>query len=271
MMITWASYAQEIGFSLQSPNQQLIENAAVKGLFVVKQEYILKDTVSVNPKSYGRNGNPYFGIGYGLGAIVNGSMIVDSEITTPWNSDANYAEQRGDKKKRPQLSKRYYRNINQRQYTAIPLQTSVATDSEDYVYAFTDSTFIKGFTMDVTGNEKDGWVIVLSGEESQIDTLTNFQTNIYRAKVNFANEDKYEMKKIPINKKLLGGFYIVPFYPNVGEIQFLIGGLIKEIDDKWYIIPFNTRSAATSILTPIEEPQHVATKENKSPSKKKKK
>ena len=52
-LVCQLSYAQM--FSLQSDNQELIKNAFANGLYVVKQEYILQDTTTINPKKYGRH------------------------------------------------------------------------------------------------------------------------------------------------------------------------------------------------------------------------
>lgn len=248
---TWCS-AQNLDFNFQSPNQQIIEEVVSKGLYIVKQEYILKDTTAKNPKSYGRMGNSFFSVSYCLGLVVDSMIITDQKILTPWINDRNYDEYRNDRTKKPEISKQYYRKFNQSIYTLKAKSNVTVYDSLVSVYQLYDSTLIKGFTLDSSVGEKEGWVVVVSTDQTNIDTLSVFQMNIYKSKCEYTkNRMPVEIKRLPVSKRLIGGFFIVPNYQNIGSVYFSVAGFIAEADNKWYVVPIYVNDKEIDKLTPI--------------------
>lgn len=245
-------FAQGLDFNFQSSNQQIIEEVVTKGLYLIKQEYILKDTTALNPKSYGRMGNSFFSISYGLGIIMDSMIITDQKILTPWLNDRNYDEFKNDKTKKPELSKQYYRKLDQTRYTLKPQSDIFRYDSLVPVYQLYDSTFAKGFSLDPLLGEKEGWVVAVSTDKINIDSLTTFQVDVYKNKCEYSkNRLPIEIKKLPVNKRLIGGFFIVPNYHTIGSVCFSVAGYISEADDKWYVVPIYVKDKVIDSLTPI--------------------
>ena len=271
-LVCQLSYAQM--FSLQSDNQELIKNAFANGLYLVKQEYILQDTTAINPKKYGRHGQPHYGIGYYLGVITDSCMLVDQAIDSPWMFDTNYDEYRDDLTKEPLLSKRSYRLINQPGYTPLKLLSTVTDNTSPFVTYIADSTFIQGLNPIALKESSNGWAIIASANTETVDTLNNITTDVYR--VNLNNEEvlnRYAIRKINLNNDFCGGIYVIATYPIPGQVDFKLAGYITEINQQWFVIPIMTHQKQEVIngsLTTIEDDSSQAPIEQESSKKKRK-
>ena len=72
----------------------------------------------------------------------------------------------------------------------------------------------------------------------------------------------YEVKKLTLDDDLLGGFYIIPHYTQLGVIEFKVAGFLIWEGGKWYIRPLLDMNKefenehGPGALTPIIEPVH---------------
>lgn len=251
-------YSQDFGslglFGSASTN--VIIDGVKCGLGIVRQEYVLSDTTAVNPSKYGFNNNDYFGRGYDLGVVVDGKLITRSSILKPWVGDANYSEYANDNSVRVELSKRYVRAIDSDSFEKLDSDMVISNSSDSLAVVAND---LEGFTSDITtGKKENGWVVVVSGEVAQIDTLTNFKVEAYNTTLEVNDDQPAEVKKISLSKEFIGGLYVVPTYEKIGVIELKVVGMLSVVNDKWYVLPVKSILERTPItLTAItsDEPE----------------
>ena len=65
----------------------IIEKALKQACVVVRQDYVIKDSLGV---PYGSGQLPYFGRAYGIGVVSNGFLWTSQRVRQPWIWDANY-------------------------------------------------------------------------------------------------------------------------------------------------------------------------------------
>lgn len=260
ILLAFASIANAQSFGIfGTSSSNLVTDAVKPGLYLIKQEYVLRDTTNVNPQRYGFNNKDYFGCDYSLGIVLDRRMTTYGNILKPWEGDANYDNYRDNHTIRPDLSKRMFRNISDSTYLQARDTISFLGDSIFFSFAASN---MPGFMSQYPSGKQEGWIVTLSGEKAQIDTLTNFTVNTYRNELDFENGLKnYEVKKLTLDDDLLGGFYIIPHYTQLGVIEFKVAGFLIWEEGKWYIRPLIDMNKefeneqVPGALTPIIEPE----------------
>ncbi len=239
-----------------SASKNLVSQSVKEGLYVVKQEYILSDTTSVNPRIYGYDNNDYFGRDYALGIVVGRDLITYSSILEPWSRDSNYERYRNNRTVVPKLSKRHYRALNQDSY----VQLADSMQRIGVANIFMDADSIKGFNLEKRDGEIEGWVVTLSGDKTKADSVGVLKIDAYTNTMTISDAvSEYEIRKISIASDLMGGFYIVPTFNEIGIIELKVIGMLYESDDKWFVS--TVMPSAEVLLTPIEVEEESATPE----------
>ncbi len=227
--------------------QTFIKQATEDVLYIVRQDYVLKDTTSVNPNEYGLGGNDYFGRIYRLAVLSDNKLWCENSIKTPWHFDENFEEYRNNNAIRPELSKIAVRKINETNFKSINLSEIQATNYDTLLYKFSicninlkDSlTEIKNIKEKKEGNS---WIILASTKENiKINDTCDIKLSIYRLPVKFTNDKLDAIAKKPIiTKNLLGGIYFNEKI-SIGKIELFFTGILNKRPLKWYIstIPKN--------------------------------
>jgi hypothetical protein len=249
----WAG-AQSFGaFSFNSGNRQLIEEAIKDGLFIVCQSYQLQDTTAQTPTYYGWDNAEHFGYAYSLGIKVENGYYLDRKAVYPWQYDSRFDEYNGSRQYAPVVSAGKYRTL-----TDSVLFDFSFTDAElkavagEQFYFVQDSLFEnKGFLTDDSDGMKKGWLVWL---------LDDFSLLVYRNELEFtAGKNIYPVTDPSANKEVLGGIYVVPQFDGIGQIRFLLSGLICGKSGQWQVVrpdesaekPFPAPKPAPKGLTPV--------------------
>ncbi|MDR1592995.1 MAG: hypothetical protein LBS43_00745 [Prevotellaceae bacterium] len=263
-MLNLAAGAQNLqlpGLQLSS-NQQLIEDAVKDGLFVIRQNYQIKDT-STTPPTYYRWGNdPHLGTVYALGIKVRGGFYGDNRILFPWNSDTRYEEYRNIANYVPVISETNWRSPDSTHYGTAPFSADSCTLHSDSLAVHVKSAMFagRGFNENYSPGEKDGWLVWAVSDKPlpAADTLP-LSLLIYRTKLVYeAGKKRYEIKNPATDKEILGGLYIVPETGDIGQIIFKLSGILIKIDSKWNVAVLDPNTAASALqsvrsgrLTPV--------------------
>jgi hypothetical protein len=257
---THSSHAQFGMRSLNSNNQQLIEEAVREGFFIVRQSYQLKDTVSDTPQYYGWNNAPNFGEIYSLGVKATNGYYLDDKAIYPWKYDRKFDEYVNSNQYLPVISQseyRPYRQLADSAYIRFPYKDGVLVGEE--FHFVTDSLFgNKGFVVDDSDGLKQGWLVWLTSADS-LEKIGNESLSllIYRNELTFdAEKSAYKIEAPSTNKRVLGGIYIVPQTEGIGKITFYLSGLVSGKDGHWQVVRLgnHTVSAACSseeTVTPL--------------------
>lgn len=268
--------AQFDGFSIQSTNnQQLIEEAVRDGLFLLRQDYQLKDTVS--GKYYGRGGD-VFGSVYALGVKLRGGYCLADRGVHPWEYDANFNEYRSVYV--PVMYKIYRREMAGATMTECPAwEGKQVRELVSGKFSFIEDSLFRneGFETDLTAGKKAGWFVwVVSGKTLEEATPgTEVSYTIYRKELDIReNVGEYAIDAPSTNQKVWGGIYVVPVRTAVGQITFRLIGVMDKQENQWIMFtPFGKLPVAVTkttpggkkeVLTPVErkEEAEVAGEEN---------
>jgi hypothetical protein len=272
-LLTVIAVGQSLGFSL-SPNQQLIEDAVKDGLFIVRQNYQLQDITKETPTYYGWNNNPHFGTTYALGVKTVNGFYSDDKVFHPWNYDSHYNQYRSNNTLAPVISETNYRTLVSPAYAAMPFSKDSCTSIYDSYFVHVQNSVFKnkGFQVNNTNEEKNGWVVWAISEKS-IATEDTIPVSllIYKTELVFEEgKDRYEIKDPSTDKVIAGGIYVVPEVTAVGQITFRLSGLLLKIEGKWNVVRLESVSGDDSSNTPGNLTP-VTREDNDSKKKKKKK
>ena len=164
------AFAQLLHGLLNSPNQQLVENAVKEGILLVKQEYQLLDTVT-NTK-YGRNHQEMFGIVYSMALKAEKRYIVTDEFLHPWRFDKQYADLQNNEYK-PIISKTQIKVISDSTLQTLVYNSANFSSIKDSVLYSLDSIGHSngGFSTDTSfAGEQDGWLVWVTYKDKLTDS-----------------------------------------------------------------------------------------------------
>lgn len=266
LFFTFSTYQimhAQLGVNLfGSVNQQLIEDAVARGVLLVRQEYQLEDTVTL--KRYTWDNQPEFGSSVSFCVLTENGYVISDKAIQPWEYDARFTQYR-DSQYRPILSKTYCRTVKDSVYRAVGmlnLSQHQPLANKKWM-RISDSLFNdKGFVLDSTVGEKDGWIVLLTADDpSQIDS-TELSLVIYRHKLTVeAGVEQQDIPSVATQRHVVGGIYIEPQYRGIGEIVFALNGVLVHEEDSWQLLHINrvpggaltveTQIPPTS-LTPVE-------------------
>ena len=251
---------------VKSVGQQYAETVAKSGLFISKQSFRISNKSS--GKVFGYDGKTYFGIQYSLGIKVKEGIILTDKVVRPWEYDSNFDQYKEEYN--PILYKSEFSNIGD----------EIASDSlfynveekvvliENEAYMFPSTTFNgEGLSIDNTKGEKEGWVVwVMTDEDAEINQSSNIYLTAYSKAIQASSKSEpIDLEAPSTSNKILGGLYIVPYFTEIGIIEFRVSGILIENDSKWRIYtPFIGMEASTNSEKPEKEtPQSVSDEDNK--------
>lgn len=270
----FAGFEQFEKFSL-SGNQQLTENAVKNGLFIIRQEYKLRDVET--KKNYGLGENNYFGEVFSLGVKTTGGYYVSDKLTHPWDYDSNFDRYRDETKYVPVISTREYKSLEDSVYSPLSIDEKSFKDLSEKPFFKIENNRIfenKGFLIDMGSGKKEGWLVwVVTNEPVAKNPNTPISLISYRKGLVFEPEKaSYEIENPSFNKEITGGIYIVPEIKQIGQITFLLAGFLQFENNKWNVIKIAENSTIEKSnpkneLTPLNE---KANKDDKKKNERKK-
>lgn len=277
--ILHAQWSQSI---FNSPNQQLVEAAVRDGIILVRQDFQLCDTLT-NQK-YGRNHESNFGTVYSIAVKVQNALSVSNKFVRPWDFDGNYVQYRNSQY-RPIISKTSIRSLSDSTFTDFQYENRNIRALKDSVVYFVDSLSHekRGFIIDHSKGEKDGWLVWAVINDSTNVENENISLVAYKYKISLEGGlQKYSIGQPTISGHILGGIYVCPIVTSIGTVEFMFEGLITSSDNvnwEFYVLcddinnegaNAGTLDVAENALTPIEveQPQDDRSTKNRTRNKK---
>lgn len=248
--VSLTSNAQLFNFSLRTNNQQVIDIALDGAFAKVNQSYELCDTIS--NEHFGRNDNNYFSIIPFLGIETERGLCVPIEIMKPWLMDKDFDEYQN--RYQPLVTGTKYSTLNSKSAQIRSFNTPIIADSIcDGVAIFSDTTFVnRGLKVDTIQGSKDGWLIWLSttGTLNECDSIKI--TSIHKT-IEISTDDKLSVDAPDNIGTNVGGIFITPSQTNVGQVTFLLSGILVKSEDEWNLVfPFlQSKVDVKKPLTPI--------------------
>ncbi len=248
-------------FHTASANQQLIEEFVGNGLFLLRQDYQIKDTAT--GKYYGRGGD-VFGSIYALGIKLQGGYCLSDRGVRPWEYDEHFNDYR--KGYIPVMYKTYRRELTDTAMTGCPQwgdkrMRELLLGKFSYV---ADSLFGgDGFETDLTAGRKKGWLVWVVSKKAIAEAApqTSVSYAIYRKELDIRDgAGEYVIDAPSVDQKVWGGIYVVPVQTAVGQITFRLVGVVDRWGDQWIVFtpfekllsPVSVVSDGKSMLTPVE-------------------
>lgn len=231
---------------VQSPEQQLVESAVKSGLFIVKQNYCLKNVE--NGTLYGRGGKNEFGTSYSVGVQLPGAWYLTDMAIQPWKYDSNYDQYEGNEAYLPvNDSSLYWLSADTSDYRSVSLHSeNVKTLRPDMLYQYVDEKQSKdGFLEGNASGEKSGWVIWLTvDKEADLSKHPQIIYNISRQKIAIEKGKNTSISAPMIKTKILGGVFVLPECTGIGKLTFKLVGVMTKDKDNWAIVfPFHTEGS----------------------------
>lgn len=218
---------------LLSNEQEFIKLASDSAIFILRQDYILRDTVK--HKDYTLNDQPFFGRVYSLAFLTDSILWTDSRILTPWIGDTNFDYYRSRYLFVPVLTDLYCRPIYSRQFEKIEY-SRISPDrrldsilNNNSMVLLKQNKYTKYLTPQYNTLDETGWALIIYTEMkiSECDTC-QVKYAIFKALPDFSNSGI--LARQPALPYIIGGIYLLPFI-KTGTIHFYVAGFIRKISN----------------------------------------
>ncbi|MBO7476828.1 MAG: hypothetical protein J6U04_02705 [Salinivirgaceae bacterium] len=260
MLLAVTSHAQ-----LSPSENQLVAKSVKESLLVVQQSYKVKDRNA--DLYYGFNGKNEFGHTNSVAIMLKDGLCYTSAFLRPWDGNVNY--RRYETEYLPLYIGAQFKYVTDSTFREFQFDSVGGKRTEsDFVYVKNNTPFdTQGLELDTIASRKQGWLLWVVSDDTihptdslTIDVracnVTVSDTTIYH-KVNQPTRALIFSTKTYTN--VLGGIFVTPQYTAVGEVRFLLTGVLVKKNSEWQLTtPFLTqeRQSSTTItnaeLTPIQ-------------------
>lgn len=217
-------------------NQDIVREAVKSTFFISQQSFQICDRET--GELFGLNGKKEFGIQYSLGIKVPGGFLLNDEAVRPWVYNDKYKKYQN--KYDPVFYQAKFSELSEEAkydslgYTLVGMQELVDT----MVYSLSSETFEnKGIVLDCTKGEKEGWAVWLTTDKAtDLSQTTKLNYTIYRKKIVVEKiKQSFEIAKPDVGQDILGGIYVVPYYTEIGIVEFRLCGVMSKSKGGWKI------------------------------------
>lgn len=228
--------AQFESFRLSSDNQELIRKAVGDGLVLVRQSYLLEDTLT--DKRYTLDNGPEVGSVTAVAVRTAGGLILPEKVLKPWAGDKNYDEFRTENLI-PVLSLTSMLSAGDTAWREMPLiapyRVSPLADTA-WVEAADSSYCGNGFTVGKP-DSRDGWIVWLTSDTEDLEA-PDLSMVVYRYELpeSAGTDGVVDVKSVNTKSTVLGGIVVVPVFDSIGRIDFVLRGVISGSPDAWKLI-----------------------------------
>uniref|UniRef100_UPI0040579DA7 hypothetical protein n=1 Tax=Alistipes sp. TaxID=1872444 RepID=UPI0040579DA7 len=236
-----AAYSADAQFSLggllRSSNQQFIEEALSESVMLIRQEYQLEDTTTM--QRYTWNNRPEFGSAENFAVRTTKGYITHRNVVEPWLQDDHYAPYRGTQL-RPVLTRTALRTVKDslwREVGCIAPTQRVMVDKSEWDH-LSDTLFLsRGLCVEPLEGEQEGWLVWLTASDRSDLSTTKLALVTYRhALALSADKSRYELPDPTTQAEVVGGLYVVPRYDGCGTITFLLQGIAIKEGEHWALL-----------------------------------
>ena len=270
MAIAAVSQAQ-----IQSAENKLIAESVGGSLLVVEQTYKVKDRNA--ELYYGFNGSNIFGRSLSIAVRLKSGLCYTDAFVRPWVGDANFSRYEAGYK--PVYAGAQFKYVTDSALRGFPFDSVGCHKTEsELVYVTAKTPFnAQGLEPDSLTGAKRGWLLWVVSDDTvhRTDSLvidvracniTATDTMLYH-KVNQPNRQMILSSKKYSN--VLGCIFVSPRHTALGEVQFMLTGVLVEKDGQWQLVTpfvrqFRQPTEPAGGLTPINNEPTAPSNSNKS-------
>ncbi len=196
-------------------------HATVKdAVFIIRQDYYIRDTKDSSRTALGLNKKPYFGRLYFFAINISGSLVTDKGIRTPWLYDPNFSMVRDSARYVPALGAISFRRLTDTvfQHHDIRMSDTLSSsiDLQDSSLVLIPVPSLSGLALDTFPEEKADtamwfWTLKVMGQ-------TTDRPNVFYDSIPTIS---YEVQKGRYSPKS-GGYIAKNYYTSSSAISGLI-------------------------------------------------
>lgn len=242
-----------------SAGQKFVEQAVTDGILLLRQDYYLLDSTT-NIK-YGWNNQEMFSSVYSTAIHVGNRYFVSDHFVHPWQADSRYLQFQ-DTVLIPTISQTHQRKLADTIWTKQSYDISSLTAIKDSCLYMLDSLQLstRGFNVDTASGNKEGWLVWVVSTDTLMNDKSPVEIITYKHSLTIdAQTNLYEIPKPTFTKKIIGAFYVIPHVPQVGLLEFQMGGILFVQNNQWFVHKIKLAEQKVEepqkpTLTPIQEP-----------------
>jgi len=237
LALTGMSFAQP-DKGITTDNQNLLYKSAEKGLFIIRQDYIL---ITKDDKKFGKENKDYYGRAYTLAVMSDKKLWCNADIRTPWLKDPGYETEKNNETYKPVLSKTYIRPVTEKEYkkmdvTICPQHVQDSLFKDQAITFYTVHDCPEYINIEKEKNITDGWLVLAYtyNHIAQNDTADIIWSVYQPHPVYEKNETAGKIKEPPFNKNIIGGIYFKCGF-SVGSMKISTTGIFNKKLINYYI------------------------------------
>lgn len=242
-----------------SAGQKFVEQAVTDGILLLRQDYYLLDSTT-NIK-YGWNNQEMFSSVYSTAIHVGNRYFVSDYFVHPWQADSRYLQFQ-DTVLIPTISQTHQRKLTDTIWTKQSYDISSLTAIKDSCLYMLDSLQLPapGFNLDTTSGNKEGWLVWVVTPDTLMNDKSPIEIITYKHSLTIEPQTYlYEIPKPTFTKQIIGAFYVIPHVPQVGLLEFQMGGILFVQNNQWFVHKIKLAEQKVEepqkpTLTPIQEP-----------------
>ena len=242
-----------------------IEWCSDSAFFLSRQSFQLSNKKT--GELYGLNNKNEFGTETSLGVKVQGGYILTDKAIQPWKYNGKFKSYE-DEYNPVLCNSEYSEFAGDTKFDSLDIPQSETCTLLPYsLYLVTSNRFSdRGFAIDSTGGEKDGWVIwACLGGNDGLGKSAKLELVCYSMPLNSDEKEGISIDT-PDVARVLGGIYVNPVRTNIGTLQFSICGVMIEKDGKWNIqFPFKNNICLKDSNGEGKQPEEASDKESLTP------
>lgn len=243
-------------FLRKSPLQTTVENSIKSGLYVIRQNYVLRKNST--GEYFTQNGKSEFSYTYSLAVKTCNGYYINQLAATPWKIDENFKKINNPQDYTPIISQTFISRLNEKaDYIKIDTGNIKQIIKNQPFYLKTDSLSDSTAFKQYTKNSTEYFTVWITVSDTA-DLWKNLPTKMifYTAT---DDEIKNNNISVPIgDDKILGGIVLVDNCIGLGITEFQLSGIIVPDGEKFKTVmlpkikPSKTEQTDKIELTPIK-------------------
>ncbi|MBI1185416.1 hypothetical protein GC194_14185 [bacterium] len=217
-------------------------NPLIKSLnevvYVVRQDFVLVDK---DKNEFGKDGNEYFGYGYGPAIVIKNQLVFSERSYRPYQNDTTYKTYGSGYS--PKSSTTYYKNIKDKSLT---MAQSPAVVNNRFVSVELPDTPGMNRTSSQTGDSINCVVLTFIPSEANLSESTTFNFSYLYTQVSWNKGKTGTLANNSLGSRTVFGLI---FYEVIGkgEAHLEFAGFVEKSGNSWVCTPYSVLSSITPL------------------------
>ncbi len=245
--------AQRINdFFKKSPLQTAIENSIKPGLFIVRQNFVLRKNST--GEYFTQNGRNEFSFTYSLAVKTSGGYYININAAEPWKDDKSFQKLSNAQDYTPVISKTFVSRLDDKaEYIKIDTGSIKQVVKKQPLFLKADSSSDNRTFLPLSFKPQEYFTVWITIPDSMdLQKTTSAKMIFYTA-----TENEVATGNITVpenNDKILGGIIVAAGGSKIAVMEFQLAGIIVPDGDKWttVMLPIEKNSVTSTTDTPIE-------------------